>query len=146
VPKIAKSLTRTIPTPDREPVGHHGGIHRARTGCAYSFKFNPMVFQKPIEHAPSECAVRASTLECQIDGLRSNHGRVSINTYYPASSEQFLMSRLGQLRVYSEICFRTPPRFDKGFKRLFSLSVRVPQEVSGRRKLLKPSIDHGIHR
>lgn len=55
---------------DCKPVSQYRGVHRASTRGADAVEVDTLVFKEPIEHAPSEGAVGAPTLEGQIDPLQ----------------------------------------------------------------------------
>ena len=50
-------------------VGIHHRIHRTRARTGNSLDLDAAIFQKFVHHAPGKCAVRASSLQRQIDAL-----------------------------------------------------------------------------
>ena len=79
-PERFEFLARSLVARPGMAVGHHGGVHGAGRRARYGFDGEPALLEQAVQHAPGEGAVRAATLQGQVDELRRwlcRHGQYS---------------------------------------------------------------------
>src|SRR5262249_14518518 len=67
LPIVGERLARAITTANRQPVCKGRGIHRAGAGRTQSLEGQSLFIQQPIEHTPSEGAMRSTSLKRKVD-------------------------------------------------------------------------------
>jgi hypothetical protein len=71
--KFASAFLGGLAAADCEAVGEHDSVHRAGAGRADAIDLEPRLLEQPIQHAPGEGAVSASTLKRTVGDLDLRH-------------------------------------------------------------------------
>src|SRR5262249_12908280 len=66
-PEILERFARAFGTAGRMAAGQHRGVHRACRRAGNAVDAKPWLLEQPVEHAPCECAVGATALQCKVN-------------------------------------------------------------------------------
>jgi len=69
LPEIRQRRLGSFAASERETVRQHDCVHRPGACCAHSIDLKAGLLEQALQNAPGESAMRASTLEREIDGL-----------------------------------------------------------------------------
>src|SRR5690348_11210027 len=69
MPEVCEPLPSAVPSPGRQSIRQDSGIDSARTRSNHCLHLEAAVFEQTVDHAPCKRAVRAASLQGELDLL-----------------------------------------------------------------------------